>query len=479
MHRHGMLWVRVPLAFIAAVATGHAAITAAWKIPVERVAPSFADAPPLARPPGDSAFFQPGDKLWDLSKSVTWKVPDETNREDQTDPFAETEAEQVEVDWKGDWIVWNSRSGMIVARGSWSDVLVAEEVLGCDKLPKVTRTRIEVKGAGKPRSLSLVSRSGEKASVEMDGLRAEVETISSENGEIIDCPFFVSWPAGDNRGAWNVRTTVNLQEGRPRRIACQGVGDQRWELVVSTEQELLDGTPWKESCWVETADGLKPRPHSGTLGKPQQKQLDANRWLNVYPTVPGFASYLLRKARSQPGPDIDPPAELAEWTRSPLIDIRPAFADQGVVFRDERHFAGFDPLTCTAFVVTDKVNQDLVESLFLSILDGVFEPPIWIETNPESGGWGLASRSGEAGEIRRSSGNLADNLLFRSEPTQGADGVIFDLRYALDVVAGDTKIGKLEANTTLTKDKPQVIGSGTAPAGKEVKVIVTVSRSRE
>jgi hypothetical protein len=210
-----------------------------------------------------------------------------------------------------------------------------------------------------------------------------------------------------------------------------------------------------------------------------KKQLDADRWLSVYPTVPGFASYLLRKARSQPGPDINPPAELAEWTRSPLVDIRPAFEDWGIRFQKEGHFAGFDPLTYTAFVVTDEVGRDLAESLFSSILDGEFVPPIWIETNPESGGWGLASRSGEVAEIRRSSGNLAENLLFRSEATQGADGLIFDLRYSLDVVAGDAKVGKLEAATTLTKDKPQVVGSGTAADGKEVKVIVTASTPRE
>jgi hypothetical protein len=149
--------------------------------------------------------------------------------------------------------------------------------------------------------------------------------------------------------------------------------------------------------------------------------------------------------------------------------------DQGVVFHDEGGFAGFDPLTSTAFVVTDKANHDLVEGFFSSILDGEVEPPIWIETNPESGGWGLASRSGEAAEIRRSSVNPTENLLFRSEPTQGADGLIFDLRYSLDMVAGGVKLGELKANTTLTRDKPQVVGSGTAPDGKEVKVIVTAS----
>jgi hypothetical protein len=466
--------------FLAVVGTSHASVTAAWKIPVERVAPSFADAPPLDKPPGASAFFQGGDQLWDLSKKLNWRVPDDSQVDGETDPFAVPEPGEKEIDWKGDWIVWNSRSGMIVARGSWHDVLVAEQALGCDELPKVVRCRIEVKGIGKPRAVSLVSVSGEKATLEMNGLRAEVEPTTSSDGDVIDSPFRVSWPAEDGRGTWSVITAVSLQEGSPRRIACQGTKDQRWELVVSGSAELLDGTPWKEFRWMETPAGLKPWPNSGVCREPVRKQLDGNRWLGVYPMVPGFASYFSKRARVKANADILPPAELAEWTLNPLVDIRQGLGDHGgVVFQDEGHFAGMDPSTCTAFVVTDQLNQDRVEAVFLSILDGDFQPPNWIETNAESGGWGLASRSGETGEIRRASGNLAENLQFRSEVTQGGDGVTFDLRYSLDVVADGSKIGKLESNTVLTKDKPQVIGSGSAADGKEVKVSVTASHARE
>jgi len=480
MHRHDMTWIRVLFVLLAAAGIGNASITAAWKIPVENVAPSFADTPPLAKPPRESAFFQAGDKLWDLSKVLKWRVPDDSNREGQGDPFADTGDGQIEVDWKGEWIVWNSRSGMIVACGAWHDLLVAEQVLGCDELPNVIRTRIEVKEAGKSRSLSLVSRIGQKASLEMDDLRAEVEASSSEDHEVIDSPFNVSWPAGDNRGRWSVRTAVSSRAGSRHRIACQGAGDQRWELVVSMERELLDGTPLNGYRWVETAGGLKPWPSSGVRAEPLRKQLDENRWLGVYPTIPGFASHLLKRARREDSADLDPSQELAEWTRSPLVNIREGLADQGCFVSPKGGgFVGLDPLTSTAFVVTDKMKQDQVAETFSGFDDWEPKPPIWIETNPESGGWGLASRSGETAEIRRDSGNLADNLLFRSEATQAGDGVTIDFGYSLDLVASGAKIGKLEANTTLTKDKPQVIGSGTSPDGKEVKVVVTASDSRE
>jgi hypothetical protein len=91
----------------------------------------------------------------------------------------------------------------------------------------------------------------------------------------------------------------------------------------------------------------------------------------------------------------------------------------------------------------------------------------------------LASRSGETAEIGRSSGNQTENLHFRCEPNQGADGGAFDPGYSPDGVADEAKIGKLESNTTLTNDTPQVIGSGTAAHGTEVKVIATASHPRE
>lgn len=155
-----MTWIRALFVLLAAAGIGEASVTVAWKMPVESVAPAFADAPPLGEPPGDSAFFQPGDKLWDLSKRVNWQRPDEVHPDDQGDPFAVTEPGFIDVDWKGDWIVWNPRSGMIVVRGSWHDVLVAEQVLGCGDQPNLIRTRIELKGTGNPRILSLVSRGG-------------------------------------------------------------------------------------------------------------------------------------------------------------------------------------------------------------------------------------------------------------------------------------------------------------------------------
>ncbi|WP_264487865.1 hypothetical protein [Luteolibacter arcticus] len=456
------------------------AVTAAWKVPVERIAPQFDAAPPLEKPPGDSAFFQPGDKLWDLSGSVSWRIQVESHAGDQGDPFAVPEPGEEQMDWKGDWIVWNSRSGMIVARGSWCDVLLAQKAVGFEDFPDVIRIRVEVKGPGEPRSLSLISRSGEKASLELGELRVEVEPVSSGSPDlIIDSPVRVSWPAAGNHGRWQVVTAISFLDGHRYRIACHGAGDQRWELMASAEREFSDGTARKEARWLETSGGVKPWAVFESREKRMHQQLDANRWLGIYPSGAGLSSHLLARSCLQRRADIKPPAELAEWVSAPLADVRFFMEEQGIVFREEGCFAGIDPLSQKVFIVTDKAGQEMAASSFRTFVDGELEPPIWIETNPESGGWGIASRSGEGAEIKRSGDGNGNNLLFHCETTQAADGVTFDHRYVLDVVSGDTKIGKLESNTTLTKGKPQVIGSGTAPDGKEVKVIVTASGPRE
>lgn len=475
MHGQGMTWIRALFFFIAVTGIGRAAVTAAWKIPVERVAPSFADAPPLAKPPGDSAFFQPGDKLWDLSKSVTWKIPDETKVEGEGDPFASPESEQAKVDWKGDWIVWNSRSRMIVARGPWADILDAEQALAFFESPVVVRTGVEVHDAKESRTLSLVSRSGEKAEMEIGGLRGTIEANASVDPyEMIDCRLEISWPAGRENDRWQVAAVVSIEDGRKMCLARQG----NWQLDVGAGRELTDGTPWNEARWLETKEGLHPWTSPRGIPVPERKQLGPQRWLGIHRGNSVFLAHHLAKMRSEKAFDVETPAELQEWVRGPLMDVRKTLRDMGVKWSDERDFAGFDPVSDWLVVLANETNLDSVEELFRTLDDRDIVPPIWIETNPEAGGWGLASRSGESAEIRRSSGNLADSLLFRSEATQGADGLIFDLHYTLDVVAGDAKIGKLEAATTLMKDKPQVIGSGTAPDGNEVKIIVTASTPR-
>jgi hypothetical protein len=476
----GMIGLRIVCVLMASAGIGYAAITAAWKMPVEGITPDWrlnGEPPPLETHPGDSAFFRPGDKLLDLSRCVKWQVREVAAGSDSPDePFAADEPEEVDIQWLGDWIVWNSRSEMIVARGSWHDIFTAQDAIGFDELPLVIRTRVEITGKPGIRPVSLVSRSGEKAKLEGSGLRVEVEPVfSSRWGSSADSPFRVAWPAVGMDAEWIVTTAATLREGARVRLACHGAADAGWELFASVERELTDGTPWKEARWLETHDGPAPWPASHGHGEAERKQLGPDRWLGIYHAGPADLAMLRSRSGEKRIDAISPPEGISEWVRSPLVDARELLATQGVKVKGEGSFAGIDPLSHRAFIVTDEMNQDLAEQVFFHCLHCVDATLVWVEANPESGGWGLVSRSGETAQIQRSGKDKTTNLLFRSEPIVGGNGRIIDFGYAFDVVAGDSKIGELKTRTTLTKDRPQVIGSLSGPDGKEVKVVVTAS----
>ncbi|HEY1122123.1 MAG TPA: hypothetical protein VGE67_11010 [Haloferula sp.] len=406
---------------------------------------------------------------------MSWKMPDEASDEGPVDPFAVPPAEEVKVDWKGDWVVWNSRSGMIVARGSWRDVALAERVLGFEELPVVIRTHVEVKRGAKSRSLSLISRSSEKASMQMGDLCAEVEALIVTRAAVaIEVPFRLNWISDENRGKWEVNTAISMREGQSYKLGRHGMGDRGWEVMVSAERETPEGIPWKELRQMETPRGVQLWSGHAPVGEPVRKKLAGDRWLGVYPIAPDFISNLLAEERFSSDREIALPAELAEWAPQMLIDMRPMLEEWGVNLSKEGSMAALDPLTSTIFIIADKENQEMAESLLqpACVMAG---SPIWIETNPESGNWGVASRSGEKTEIRRASSDPGNQLQFLSEPTQGSNGAVFDLRYTIDVVSGDAKIGTIESATTLNNGKPQVIGSGVTSDGKEVKVTVVAS----
>lgn len=134
----------------------HASMTAAWKVPVELYASlSEEGSRKLTAPPGASAFFHPGDELWDIAEQVMWHSPASLHdREGKPEP------------WPGEWLVWNARSGMIVARGSEIDLLLLDQTLDVlEKIPLLLRTKFEtVQGpAAETRILSCVSKNGTKS----------------------------------------------------------------------------------------------------------------------------------------------------------------------------------------------------------------------------------------------------------------------------------------------------------------------------
>ena len=460
---------------------GRAEVTAAWKVPIgSRIPDHETDEKvrKLDKPPGESAFFEAGDELWDVSKALSWEVQVEEAGGD--DPFEARDLVPMKVEWKGDWIVWNARSGMFIARGPWSQILLVGDVLGFEDQPIVLSSRFEIAEGDpsgdsklmKSRSLSVMCRSGMNARARLDGFEVEVESMASASGEICDVRCHLSWPGRVENHRTDFQTGVTVREGVRTRLARQGMGPEVWEAWLTVSRELLDGTPFGKVRWIENADGIKPWTPFEPGGKNFRQSLGPNLELGIYPVPKNMLKVIAGKEGVPSLPDVEDTVEIAGRGRVSLIDLRKPLREHGLKLDAAAgHFGGFEPRSCSVVIVADSANQDLAEEIFSMGYDG---PPsqLWIETNGESGGWGLACRSGEKAVISRRAGKAA-GLVFEIEPTLGGDDNIMDLRYKFDVVAGDRAMGRIESATTLYNGKPVRVATYSKEGMKDLEVVLT------
>lgn len=452
--------------------TGAASITGAWKVSIGTAEKMFGELPaPLDQPPGESIFFQPGDKLINLSRIVNPGLRVGAAE----DPSGKRPSRAVASGWQGDWIVWNARSERVVARGSWNDIELAKLCIGGgESIPKVLRMKFELSNGEGVRTFALVSRSGEKSEGEFEGFKALMEPMIEEDG-FIETRIEVSWGSGVGDSRWDVATAVTMKDGHQLRLARQGEGKDAWELKVIGVCETADGTPWKEASTLEIQGGPKPMPEQPRVGVPILAQLDARRWIGVFQMRPGELAELFPD-HVKDFTTMNAPANASAWVRGPLLDIHEGFKDFGIGFGEDGSFAGLERTTDRLFVVGGESDIDLVDQVLQPMGPERAGPPVWIETNPESGAWGIACLSGGKASIKRLPEAEKDERFFEVEPTQGGDRLYFDLRYAVSIItAEDKKVGQLMSSTTLVKDRAQVVGSATGTDGKEVKVVVTAA----
>lgn len=465
-------FILIALFTIAIPSTGAASITAAWKVPAGTAERLFGDLPPpMEKPPGESKFFEPGDKLIDLSAEVNLRL----RISDEKDQTGLPKAQGAEAEWQGDWIVWNARSGKVIARGSWNDIELAKHFIGGGDLnPKVLRMKFELSDRAGPRTFALLSRSGERSEGEFEGFKAATDAVVGENG-LMDVRLEVSWDSGAVDSRWEVSTGVAMADGQRLRLARQGQGEDAWELAVTGVCETADGTLWKEAIAVEIEGGPDPMPEKPRGGAPIRAKLDEKSWIGIFQMPPGelakFFPDQVEKFTMMAAPE-----EASAWVRGSLLNILPGLKDFGIDLGKGGSFAGLERMTYRLFVVGGEAELEQVDQLFATLGPDDPEPPMWVETNPESGGWGIACQSGVEASIKRSPEVEKDERFFEVEPTRGGDGVYIDLRYAVSIItAGNKMAGQVVSSTTLIKGRPQVIGSASGTDGKEVKVVVTAA----
>lgn len=460
------------LAWLALSLWAQASVTVGWKVPIEFFAPDYETSSlvrKLEQPPGESPFFRPGDVLWDVSKARSWPTEADPFEPAEADPFEPADDPGGEAgDWKGDWAVWNARSGMVVARGSWEDIQRVERGIQFAGRPFVIRSTIHLARGGKGEErFSILSRSGEEASLLIDDIHLKIAatTSGSRTLGIADLAIAMDWPGDVDKSRWKLATNVTLLEGRRTLLARQGTGENAWEISLTVVREPVRGASDPEPRWIEMAGKLEPWRELPLGLKTFRKRLDDDRIVGMYPldlNRLGGLGWLGGQFQEVPVPK-----DIGDLIEGPVLNMAGFFRDNGVDTKREGFLAGYHPPTSKLVVIGDSETQDLCEG----ILPGYCGLPgiLWISTNESFGGWALTSRSGERASIVRSV-NGKDDVSFEIEPILGGNGQLIDLSLKADILSGSTSRGRLESNLTLWVDQPLTVARHTSAKGEDIPV---------
>lgn len=450
----------------------HASITAAWKVPIEEFASDYktnSKIRKLEKPPAESELFQPGDELWEVSAAlavVEAGDPFEAVASEEEKPRALREA----TPWGGDWAVWNARSGVLVARGSYDDIFAAQQRCGFDRQPEVVKTFIEWKrpGAERPyRSASLASQSGERALLKSEDASAEQE-LTLGGTRLVDARFAVTWTEAGTRGEWSVTTAVTGILGKDILLARHGSGESGWELHAKIQATDPNGAVREGSRWIETAQGglgLWPSPDPET-GEISRQPLGGDGYIAWYEIPPDISEM---PPGLRPKGDLKAPASLQKWIEGPFVDCTKILRDNGVAVDTPGFFAGMNH-GINQLVLAGPPAVHAVVAEILKQSRGTPESRIWIETNPESGNWGLTGRSGEKAVINFTF-ETKEELNFEIEPTRVPKDAI-DLRLNFDFMPEQEKTGRFEGAVPALSKEWREVANAFSDKGGETKVTV-------
>lgn len=480
------LWVRSIILLVLAPLAWAAGINAAWKVPLDYVSPQQMGGgkiPKLQKPPGESAFFQPGDELWDLSRGFMGvRLPENGKVEDRADLRGFRK-------WPGEWLVWNARSGMLVARGSETDIVMAGELMNFANLPVTLRAKFElsVGSAGKLRSVTLGAQSGKRATAEGEGLEVEAELLDPGHTGPGGAKLRANWEV--NGEPWSLETAYSVHYGERTRVAAHGMGEERWELFATVTREFFHGVPIPASRWRETAKGIEPwmlEEEGSQLESDAEIAADDALELRAYRVPENWLKLLgVGREEGEPvdpfGPEEDPPLPKIGapalpggwegWLQDEFLDVREVMRQKGLSFREVSSFATFNPQHRSVLVFASSMDQDLFGQVAYGI--GCYIPSdVWVSSNQESGAWGLAVRSGESSKLAGKRGDKKMKL--EIEPLLDSSSFV-QLRYEFDNRAEAGGGVSVDAASKFLMGTPQVIGSSQAAGREERKVALSVS----
>jgi hypothetical protein len=439
------------------------AVTVGWRIPIKSISDNHAEDPKVRRldsPPGKSAFFEAGDELWDVSTLVLGWLGHSPEV---------LEVSPAQRRWSGEWMVWNARSGMLVVRGPGADIAMIEMGLEQIHPPEVLRTKIDMgMGRGARSWVSLLSRSGEEASLELDQVNLKLTAVSSGSKGILDVNLSFAWPVEGKEAKWNVETALTVLDGRRSRFVAQGRDDTREELFITVTREFGQGVPASQFRWKEEKAGVIPWPESSD--EVLKIALESERQIGVYKVQEDFLTRLgMEEGKELPKESA--PALLGLSPVEDLVDIRPLLEQNGIKLKGPESFAVFHARSKRVVLVSNELNQDLFD-VIVNGGSGCFFPDIWCEVSEESGGWGVVCRSGEKARLWQSAAGVAD-LGFEITPTE-YPGNLFEASYQFDILISGVSAGRVKAKGVFTRDLPQIVATTKASDELEKEIALTI-----
>ena len=438
------------LTTIALAAICHASLTAGWKIPIEHIAPDYKTSDQvkqLNNQPGESAFFQPGDELWDVSKLLVLRPSPDPIRPDEA-------AKATDLAFMGKWAVWNSRSGMLVARGTYLDLLHAQDACVSVQLLHASLHFELKRGERIPEHLlTVVVPDGETIVAETKNVRIEAEPWLHLDC-LHDLHLDVTWNAEEQGLKWRVTTLLPFKDGVPLRIASHGEGADGWTLFGTVAAELPDGSPAVEARWIETdREGFRVWPDTESRQGNFLLSLDGERSIRSYPVPPAF--------RDGPAPkipqDLPAPPALKDLIGGNYADVTKVLGEAGIDIHAPGFFAGFDQehreLLVVANLETHKAIKALVEEALATP-----ERTVWVGTNQAGSLWGLALRNGEKAliSLEKDETEIADFIIEAKLQQSGAE---VRLHTTIDVIKDWKRRARFEVPLLMPVGKDQPFAS--------------------
>ena len=475
-HMGSILWLLMALAC-------QAAEIVSWKVPLSRYAwgVEVEKKIRLKSAPEPSPFFKDGDELWDLKG-----IP--ATNEAVADPPL-------------DWVVWNARSGRLVAKGDWNAIWQLHSQLQIDQLPKqcrLTAEVFEVPADGSPLTeksvpaalLSCVSRSGQEVEAvrQHEGKMIHVKGTATlgESNRFVDLKLELSC-ALPGHPRMDMKTAIVCQPGKPLWVARDFDGNKGVDLRVATTIELTDGTPVNEVFLMQQGDTATPI----TVDRAEKKRhrLGDKGWLAVQWLDPQLLSNISVSESSGGSADPfaePPPTEKSEWPdfrmlpvpdilkpwfKLPLLDLREFMGKSGVVSADFTGFAGYDPLAQRIFLFSnDEMELDRFEVLYCTCC---YLRRVVVVTLDGNGQRRLVASSGVLARLVRQGGDQKTIRSLEIEPTIGESRDLIDAR--LEVVDNtEAAPGELlKTSVLLRSGEPITVLVGSGPDGKESSLRMT------